>query len=138
MKLYHALALLASLVFIGSLQAQPVNDAEAATKLVGTWVIPKEHYTAVLRGGETTLKRDGTFTSFAVLKIKEQPVRIDVQGKWKVEKGVVIEEITKSSREQIVPLGLITRDTLLELTDKTYRYRSENGQERQNMRKPAK
>ena len=45
--------------------------------------------------------------------------------------GTDIGEITKSSREQMVPVGLISRDTLLELTDKSYRYRRENGQERQ-------
>jgi hypothetical protein len=120
------------------LPAQLPADAEATAKLVGTWVIPKAYRNAALKGGETTFEAGGTFTSFALLKIKDQQVRIEVQGKWKVEKGVVIEQITKSSKEQMVPVGLITRDKILELTENTYLYRSEKGQERLNVRKSAK
>ena len=138
MNMRPSLATFVLLAATGVLQAQLVHDTEATSKLVGTWAIPKEHHTAVVKGGETTFKADGTFTSFALLRIQDQPVRIDVQGKWKVEKGVLIEEITKSSKEQMAPVGLITRDTLLELTDKMYRYRGEKGQERQHVRKPAK
>jgi len=138
MKMHRSSIALAFLAFAAILPAQPVNDAEATTKLVGTWIIPKDHLTAVIKGGETTFKSDGTFTSFALLRVQDQQMRIDVQGKWKMEKGVLIEEITRSSKEQMVPPGLITRDTLLELTDKTYRYRSEKGQERQQLRKATK
>jgi hypothetical protein len=138
MRPHLLLAIIVYFVVAGILQAQPLRDAEATDKLVGTWVIPKESRNEALKGGETTFKADGTFTSFALLRIKDQQIRIDVQGKWKVEKGVVIEEITKSSKEQMVPVGLITRDTILELTDKAYLYRGNTGQERLNIRKAGK
>jgi len=125
-----------SLLSIGAINLKAADDADAKTKLIGTWVVPQEQYTPVIRGGETSFKGDGTFTSFALLRIRDQQIRIDVQGKWKVEKGVLIEEITKSSKEQMVPVGLISRDTLLEVNEKTYRYRSEKGQERHKLRKP--
>jgi hypothetical protein len=138
MKTHLLLTIIACLGLAESLPAESLRDAEATERLVGTWAVPKEHRNAALKGGETTFKADGTFTSFALLKIKDQQVRIEVRGKWKVEKGVVVEEITKSSKEQMVPVGLITRDTILELTDKAYLYRSDKGQERLNVRKPAK
>lgn len=133
--------LLATIVCLGSgdvLTAQPLGDAEATGKLVGTWAIPKEYRNAALKDGQTTFKADGTFTSFTSVKINDKQVRIEVQGKWKVQKGVVIQEITKSNKEQLVPVGVTTRDTILELTDKAYLYRSDKGQERLNVRKSAK
>lgn len=132
------LTIIVCFVFADFLPAQRLGDAEATAKLVGTWVIPKEQRNAALKGGEITFKADGTFTSFTVVKVKDQQVRIEVQGKWKVEKGVVIEEIIKSNKEQMVPVGVIARDTILELTDKAYLYRGEKGQERLNVRKSGK
>ena len=138
MKTHLLWAVIVCLGCADNLQAQSSKDSEATTRLVGTWAIPKEYRNATLKGGETTFKADGTFSSFASVKINDKQVRIEVQGKWKVEKGVVVQEITKSNKEQMVPVGLITRDTILELSDKTYLYRSDKGQERLNVRKSAK
>src|SRR5262245_5941726 len=115
MKTHLLLGFVACFGLAGILHAQSSKDPAATEKLVGTWTIPKESRNAALKGGETTFKADGTFTSFALLKINDQQVRLEVEGKWKVEKGVVIQKITKSSKEQMVPVGLITRDTILEL-----------------------
>ena len=120
---------------IGIAIVQPLPDSKAIATIVGTWIVPSEQYTEVFRGDEFTFKPNRTFTSYAIFKIEDQEVRVEVEGKWRVEESVLIEEITKSSRKDIVPVGLITRDTLLEVTKNEYRYRSEDGQEGYHVRK---
>jgi hypothetical protein len=136
MKTSHCVALsVIALTCAAKLHAQPPSNSKAIATIVGTWIVPSEQYTEVFRGAEFTFKANGTFTSYAIFKIEDQEVRVEVEGKWRVEKGVLIEEITKSSRKDMVPVGLITRDTLLEVTEGEYRYRSEDGQEEYHVRK---
>lgn len=131
-RLFSALV---SLICAVALKAELPADPEVTEKLVGEWIVPQDQYTSVMRGGGLHFNKNGTFTSYGILKMKDQEIRIEVEGKWKVEKGILIEEITKSSHAQIVSVGSITRDTLLQLTNKEYRYRTEKGQEAYRVRK---
>ena len=103
-------------------------DSEATKMLVGSWVAPREQYNEGLSShGGFTFKRDGTFSSYGIFVRGDQKIRIDVKGKWSIKNGVLIEELTSSSRPELAPKGLVTRDTLLAVTDKEYRFRTEHG-----------
>src|SRR4051812_22137236 len=105
--------------------AAPPPDAEATKLLIGSWVVPGEQYTATSKDGGFTFRADGTFSSYGVFHIPNQDLRIEVEGKWSVKDGVLVEDLTKSSQPQMAPVGSLTRDTLLIVTDKEYRFRTE-------------
>ena len=125
--------------------AQSARDRELASKLVGTWVVPPQQYQqspaknrgvrSVMKSATRTFRVDGTFKLSAALSIGGRDVLLHDQGKWKVENGVLILEITNCDQPQIVPVGAVTRDTLISVTDTEYRYRTEDGKERYRIRK---
>lgn len=107
-------------VFALTAMAAPPTDTEATRLLVGSWVSGEPR-----APGGTTFKADGTFTSDGTFATRNGPITIKVEGKWHVKDGILIEELTRSSHPNIVPVGLTTRDTLLSVTEKEYRYRTE-------------
>jgi hypothetical protein len=115
--------------------AAPPSDADAAKLLVGTWIIPRAQYPAWSKDGAFVFHSNGTFTSYGIFAIRGGDLRVDIQGKWRVKDGVLIEEVTKSSQPQIIRAGLVTRDILLAVTDKEYRYRTARGSEHTYLRK---
>ena len=122
-------------IFVGAnARADLPSDAEFTSKLVGSWVVPVRELNATVRSGQIQFKSDGTFTSLGLYNLGNVQMEVNAEGKWKVENGVLIEEVTKSSHPHSVAVGLITRDTLLEVTDKEYRFRSENGPEQSRIR----
>ncbi len=66
---------------------------------------------------------------------RDEDLRIEVQGKWSVKDCILIEELTTSSQPQMAPVGWITRDTLLAVTDKEYRFRTDQKVEYTYVRK---
>ena len=50
---------------------------------------------------------------------------MELQGKWRVKDGILIEELTTSSQPQLAPVAWITCDILLAVTDKDYHSRTE-------------
>jgi hypothetical protein len=122
-------------LLVSRLIATPPPDAEATKLLVGTWVVPREQYTATSKDGGFTFRADSTFSSYGVFRIRDQDLRIEVEGKWNIKDGVLIEELTKSSQPQMAPVGDLTRDTLLTVTDKEYSFRTERGVEHTYVRK---
>jgi hypothetical protein len=126
-------------IFIASrLSAAPPPDSEAAKLMKGSWAVPVEQYNGTVKDGGYTFRADGTFTSFTVLPGHGQDLRVDVEGKWSIKNGILIEEVTKSSQPDIVRRGLTTRDTLLSVTQKEYRFRTEQGKERSRLRTTAR
>jgi hypothetical protein len=112
---------------VSQLDAALPPDPEATKLLTGNWVVPIEEYTATIKDGGFTFRPDGTFSSFGVFRVHDQDMRIEVEGKWSIKNGVLIEELTKSNQPQMAPVGTLTRDTLLEITDRQYRFRTETG-----------
>src|SRR5256885_11420260 len=110
-------------IFIASwLAAAPPPDSEAAKLLLGSWAVPVEPYRGVIKAGGFTFRANGTFTSFSVVQSHGEDLRVDGEGKWSVQGGILIETVTKSSQPDILPPGLLTRDTLLSVTEKEYRF----------------
>jgi hypothetical protein len=129
----HAFLIIALSTFAAF--SAPPTDAEATKMLVGSWVVPRDQYTAVSKDGGFTFKVDGTFTSYGVFHIHDEDLRIEVKGKWSVKDGVLIEELTSSSHAQMAPVGLVTHDKLLVVTDKEYRFRTQQEAEHTYVRK---
>ena len=132
--LLRCIATVALVLFTFSLYADSSTDAQTAKKLIGSWVLPPNFSPAIKKGGKE-FRSDGTFTSFGIILITGQEVRVDVEGKWKIENGVLMEEIVKSTNEKMFPIGAVTRDTVIQVNEKEYRYRTEKGKESFRLRK---
>ena len=109
--------------------AAPPSDAEASKLLAGEWVMPPDRLNAVVKGASFQFKEDGIFTSKGLLLLREEKVQIEFDGKWSIKDGVLTEEITHTSHPAIIPSGLVTRDTIISITDKEYKIRTAKGQE---------
>jgi hypothetical protein len=135
----RAISTFLATIFIASrLSATPPPDSEAAKLLRGSWVVPVEQYNGTVKDGGYTFRANGTFTSFTVIPGHDQDIRIDEEGKWSIKDGILIETLTKSSRPDILPPGTTTRDPLLSVTEKEYRFRTEQGKERSRLRTTAR
>lgn len=116
-----------SLFSISSVVAAPPTDTEAARLLAGTWVATDK---PGVSDATMIFRPDGTFLTHATLNIPGGPIKFQAEGKWRMEGGVLIEELTRSSHPNLAPVGLLTRDTLTSVTADEYRYRTERGEER--------
>ena len=126
-------------IFIASrVSAAPPPDSEAAKLLIGSWGVPVEQYNGMVKAGGDTFLRDGTFTSFTIVPRPGQDLRIDTEGKWSIQGGILIEQVTKSSQPDIFRPGDTTRDRLLSVTAKECRFRTEQGKERNILRTTAR
>lgn len=112
--------------------AVPPSDAEATRTLLGEWVSAKK---PGLIAGAMAFKPDGTFSCQATFMTPDGPLTIKVEGKWRVERGILIEELTRSSHPNLAPVGLATSDTLVSVTKDEYRFRTESGKEDSYSRK---
>lgn len=111
------------------------QDAYLSRQLVGTWEhVAQNTSQSLIESGEFVFRPDGTFTSFAKGHRNGVAVRLDVEGKWRVANKVLIEEVTKTSLPNVIPMGQPTRDRVVSLQNGLLFTRSENGQEWQ-MRK---
>jgi hypothetical protein len=121
--------LLAILCVASRLVASPPPDSEASKLLVGSWAVSVDQDNEMMKAGGDTFRRNGTFASFTIFRGAGEDVRIDTEGKWSIKDGMLIEQLTKSSRPDIARPGRITRDRLLSVTGKEYRLRTEQGKE---------
>src|SRR3954451_12730033 len=123
---------LASLLLIefaaSPLLAQPPSDQEATKLLVGSWLVPRGQ--RLTQNGAITFRADGTFSGQGVVRIEDRDRPFEFTGKWRVTDGILVEEITSASDAQLIPIGWTTRDPLVAITQKEYRFRTEHGLER--------
>lgn len=135
----EARRLLSSLLIItvatSQLLAAPPPDTEATTLLVGSWVVPHDQFTVLSKDGCITFRSDGTFSLHGVFRVRDEDLRMELQGKWSVKNAILIEELTTSSEPRMAPVGWVTRDTLLAVTDKEYRFQTDQKMEYTYVRK---
>jgi hypothetical protein len=94
--------------------------------IIGKWV---EAPTPVVRSGSTTFDADGTFSGEAELAFQGKTIALRVKGDWRIEDSTLIEKITASSVPDLVPVGLVTKDKIVALTEGSLTLRSEKGKE---------
>jgi hypothetical protein len=122
-------------VAVSHLSGAPPPDPEATRLLVGIWFVPRKEYAFTSKDGDFKFRADGTFSSFSVYRFGQEDVRVEVEGKWTIKNGVLMEKLTKSNRPLIAPVGALTRDTLLTVTNNQYRFRDDRGDEHTYVRK---
>lgn len=109
------------------------EEAEIKKLLPGTWIanIDKD---GLKLTGETTFKADGSFSGNASIDHAGQKIKIDVEGTWSVKGDALESKVTKSSTP-IMPVGTTTTDKIVEINDKTRKYKDAQGTEYTETRK---
>ena len=103
----------------------PAFDAE---KLIGKWkhVSKSEGMTI---SGRTELKKDGTMTANGKITIDGKSTKVALEGTWKLNGDILEETVTKSNQPDLVPVGTVTKDKVLKVTDTEFTYEDEEGEE---------
>jgi hypothetical protein len=110
------------------LPAEVPPDAEVTKLLVGTWECHDEDIPG-FKGGGFTLRADGTYSSYAVMKVLDKEDRVYTEGTWKVEDGVLIQTTTKTNNPEIEKVGNVANDKLLGATEKEFKIKTASGPE---------
>jgi len=121
------LVIFAVILVASRLLAGAPPDVEASRLLVGSWDCRGESPAA--KECSFTFRADGTFSSYGVFHVRSREFRVEAEGKWKVKDGVLVEKLTKSSDPTTVHVGLTTRDTVLSVTKKKFRFKSDQEKE---------
>jgi hypothetical protein len=94
--------------------------------LVGTWHLDMAMGEAKVKG-HTEYKADGTFQGRATLVVEEETTELTVKGTWKLDGQTLATTITESNNPDLLPVGEVSKDQILELNASTLRYRDEDG-----------
>lgn len=102
------------------------SDEEVTKLLIGSWSVPKELLSKKYSEAGITFNSDGTFTSYLKNATSEAD-SVTVEGKWSVKRGILTEEITKSSNPKLIRVSETTGDKLINVTSEEYRYEGKKG-----------
>jgi len=105
------------------------TDEEISKLLVGTWIIDETEGTAKIKG-KMIYKKDGTEEADVTIEVGGMTIKLTVSATWKVKDGVLIEKITKSSNQDIVKEGTESKDTIISVDKKEYKFKDEKDKER--------
>jgi hypothetical protein len=108
--------------------AEVPSETEIAKLIAGKWY-QVEVINDISTKATTTFRKDGTFSGEAMMTKGERTLKLTVTGTWKVAGSKLIETIEKSEPPGI-PSGKQSTDEVLEINEKTFRYRTEEGKER--------
>ena len=97
-------------------------------KLIGKWkhVTKEEGLTIV---GRTELKKDGTMTASGKFTVDGKSTKISLEGTWALNGDILEETVTKSSQPDLIPVGTVTKDKVLKVTETEFTYEDEEGKE---------
>ena len=124
---------LAVILFASPLLAGAPFDIEITKLLVGNWDF--RSVSSTVKEGTFTFRADGTFSSHGLFHVGPREFRIDAEGTWQVKNGLLVEKLTKCSDPTTIPVGQITRDKVLSITTKKFRFEMEGGTEASYVRK---
>ena len=108
--------------------AKVPTDEEATRLLVGGWILKVEPKEKMLGFGTIIFALDGRFTAELGINGAGKLNKVTIKGTWKVEKSVIVQEVTSSSVPQLLPAGVIGKDTILELNERALVSRDEEGE----------
>jgi hypothetical protein len=121
------LVILAVILVASRLLAGAPPDVEASRLLVGSWDCRDAAPAA--KECSYTFRADGTFSSYGVFHVGTREFRVEAEGKWKIKDGVLVEKLTQSSDPTTVHVGFTTRDTVLSVTKKKFRFKMDQEKE---------
>jgi hypothetical protein len=107
------------------------TDEEVAKLLVGKWTIDEgDGKTEPKIKGTMNYKKDGTLEGEATIEFGDMKFKLTVSATWKVKDGVITETVTKTSDANLVQEGVESKDTLVSIDGKIYKFKDEKGKER--------
>jgi hypothetical protein len=107
------------ILFSGCLTPHVIDDSIYQTNIIGIW---QKTYSnpSFSMDAITEFKSNGEFSITAIQKNNDGTQKdIYVNGNWRIEKGYMIQVVVKSN---IAAAGNITKDKILNITDKEFTY----------------
>jgi TonB family protein len=122
-------------VFLPRLEATPPtarkSDAELSQALIGTWESSVGKKYLPIKKAFTTFESGGIFKDIAIIDISGAEGRIEIEGKWHIKNGVLIEQITKSLPKA---RGEVTKDQIVSIDNDIFVSRTEDGDQEESHR----
>jgi hypothetical protein len=123
------LAALAASTVVAHDDAKKLTDEQITKLLLGKWAIEEDEMGVKVKGTQNYMK-EGKFEAEATIEAGKQTFKLTLSGTWKVKDGSVIETITKSSNPDAIPEGKESKDKVISIDDKTYKFKDEKDKER--------
>ena len=112
------------------------TDEEITKLLVGKWIVDEgDGQKEPKIKGVVQYKKDGTVEAEATVEINNNTIKVAISGTWKVADGVVTETVTKSNVPDLIKEGLVSKDKVISVDDKEYKYKDDSGKEKSHKRK---
>jgi hypothetical protein len=134
-RLFGVLALLAFSTAVVSSSASAREDKKKQTDeeitklLVGTWIVDETEGTAKIKG-KIVYKKDGTEEADVTIEAGGKTIKLTVSATWKVKDGLLIEKVTKRNNQDIIKEDTESKDTVISIDKKEYKFKDEQGKER--------
>jgi hypothetical protein len=97
------------------------SDPEFRQQVVGTWIVDMPPIK-----GTVTIIAGGRFFSQGEINLANDTIEIRYEGAWRIDSGILIEEIMKSNTE-LLPVGHVTRDKIIRVNDQELVFQTEAG-----------
>lgn len=111
------------------------TDEEITKLLIGKWVIDEGDGKKEPKvKGVVHYKKDGTVEAEGTVEFGDNSLKISITGTWKVSEGVVTETVTKTNVPDVIKEGLVSKDKVISIDDKTYKYKDDAGKEKTHKR----
>lgn len=131
----HPIVLVTLFSAIVSLQAEAASDADYREKILGQWKQEIVQGPATIKGLDT-YNRDGTLIADGMLSLQGQKIPIKLSGVWEIKNGILIATVNKSNVPQMLPVGTVSKDKIVEINQTVFRYKTEDGELEQKTRVP--
>jgi hypothetical protein len=131
----HPIVLVTLFSAIVSLQAEAASDADYKEKILGQWKQEFVQGPASMKGLET-YNRDGTLIADGMLSLQGQKTPIKLSGVWEIKNGTLIATLKKSNVPQMMPVGTVSKDKIVEINETVFRYKTEDGELERKTRVP--
>jgi uncharacterized RDD family membrane protein YckC len=111
------------------------KDKEFEQKIIGTWETKRVENNLLLIAEESFYSTKELSGYATVTNQKEETIYIKYSGTWRVEDGYLYYKITSSNHPEIMPIGDINANKIINITDKDYVYIDNNGNQQVDRRK---
>jgi hypothetical protein len=115
------------LLLLGCGHAKPLTDADITDRIVGSWKVDSVLPTGVTASGTVSIFRDGSLTCNTEFVRETRTLNMSYTGTWRADKGLLIETIKTTSNSNLLAVGFVTRDKILQLDDKKLVFEMESG-----------
>ncbi|QDS88395.1 hypothetical protein EC9_25850 [Rosistilla ulvae] len=135
--LIAAVLVLSSSAIVGAQTAKKATDEELAALLIGKWQVEFEDKETKRKSiGWTVYAKNGLAASRSITKVGDKEVNLVLQAKWSIDKGVLTTTITKSSDPKLVKVASVTKDRIVSMSKKQFRYIDREGKTITEIRVP--